>query len=79
MMTRRSVILAAALALMGPGLPDAAWAQAAYPLRPINLIVPFPAGGSTDLVARVVAEKMSQDLGQQIVVDNRGGAGGNVS
>jgi tripartite-type tricarboxylate transporter receptor subunit TctC len=77
MLTRRIAIVAA-LALVGPALPDAALAQAAYPLRPINLIVPFPAGGSTDLVARVVAEKMSQDLGQQIVVDNRGGAGGNV-
>ena len=59
----------------------AAWpadAQADFPERPVTLIVPFPAGGSTDLVARVVAEKMSANLGQQIVVDNRGGAGGNV-
>ena len=55
-----------------------AGAQAAFPERPVTLIVPFPAGGSTDLVARVVAEKMSANLGQQIVVDNRGGAGGNV-
>ena len=48
------------------------------PTRPVTLVVPFPAGGSTDLVARVIAEKMTQELGQQIVVENRGGAGGNL-
>ena len=76
-MTNRRIILGlAATAALALALP--AGAQPAYPLRPISLVVPFPAGGSTDLVARVVAEKMSQDLGQQIVVENRGGAGGNV-
>lgn len=77
-MVARCSVLVAALALVGLALPYAALAQAAYPLRPITLVVPFPAGGSNDLVARVMAEKMSQDLGQQIAVDNRGGAGGNV-
>jgi tripartite-type tricarboxylate transporter receptor subunit TctC len=49
-----------------------------WPNRTITFIVPFPPGGSTSIVARVVADKMSQLLGQSIVVDNRGGAGGTV-
>jgi tripartite-type tricarboxylate transporter receptor subunit TctC len=50
-----------------------------YPARPITLVVPFPPGGSTSIVARIVADKMSDTLGQQIVIDNRGGAGGTVA
>jgi tripartite-type tricarboxylate transporter receptor subunit TctC len=50
-------------------------AQAAYPDRPIHLVVPFPPGGSTDVVARIVAEKAGSLLGQTIIIDNRGGAG----
>ena len=55
----------------------AAFAQD-YPNRPITLVVPFPPGGSTTIVARIVADKMSEALGQSIVIDNRGGAGGTV-
>jgi tripartite-type tricarboxylate transporter receptor subunit TctC len=53
------------------------WAQT-YPAKPVRLIVPFPAGGATDLVARVVQEPLSKLLGQPIIVDNKGGAGGSI-
>lgn len=52
--------------------------DAAFPTRPVTLIVPFPAGGGNDATARVVADKMSGALGQQVIVDNRGGGGGNI-
>ena len=61
----------AAAALLAPAAP-----LAAYPERPITMIVPFAAGGPTDVVARIVAENMSRTLGQQIVVENVAGAGG---
>jgi len=50
-----------------------------YPTRPITLVVPYPAGGGNDVIARVVAEKMGAALGQSIVVENRGGAGGTIA
>ena len=59
-------------------LVSAAGAQE-FPSRPVRLIVPFPAGGSADLLGRALAKKMSEGLGQQVVVENRAGAGGNLA
>src|SRR6186997_163938 len=56
-----------------------AWAQTdAYPSKPIRMISPFPPGGSVDFVARLVSVKVSEFLGQQVVVENRSGASGNI-
>ena len=72
--TRRLLLLATLLAL-----PGAAWAQAgAYPDKPIRFIVPYPPGGGTDVIARIVQGRFQQALGQTIVIENRGGAGGSV-
>src|SRR5215472_9147859 len=72
---RRLLHLAAAVAFAP--VPRLACAET-YPTRPVHLIVPVPAGGTFDIVARLVAQELSQRLGQQIVNDNRGGAGTNI-
>src|SRR4029079_9095593 len=71
----------AALALLAlPILAGAPNADAQnYPSRPITLVVPFPPGGSTDAAARIMAERMRPTLGQSVVIENVGGAGGSIS
>src|SRR5262249_49316438 len=64
--------------LAAAGIVPLAHAQD-YPSRPITLIVPYAAGGGNDLMARTAAERMSRTLGQQIVIENRGGAGGSIA
>ncbi|MBR0661038.1 Bug family tripartite tricarboxylate transporter substrate binding protein [Neoroseomonas oryzicola] len=71
--TRRALVLAAGAALAAP-----ARAQA-FPSRPIRILVPFAAGGTTDILARAIGERLSVALGQPVVIDNRGGAGGTVA
>ncbi len=75
-MTRR-MSLALGLGLLAAATATAASAET-FPDRSITMIVPFAAGGSTDVVARIVAQKMSEDLGQQVIVQNVAGAGGNL-
>jgi tripartite-type tricarboxylate transporter receptor subunit TctC len=70
-----------ALGLAGLLLSGAGAARAAdpYPSRPVHWVLPFPPGGATDVVARIMAQSMSEHLGQQVVIENRGGAGGNIA
>jgi len=75
-MTRISLALLSLLAAFAT--PALAQSDANYPDRPVRLIVPFPAGSSTDIVSRVMAQKFSTKLGQQFVVENRAGASGNL-
>jgi len=78
--TSRRQWLQAAAAVAGGllVLPALAQGEASWPSRSVRVIVPFPASGATDLVARVIAQRVSQELGQQLVIDNRPGAGGTI-
>src|SRR5688572_20495449 len=72
-------LLAGALAFTVAAAPTPASAQSAYPTKPITLIVPAAAGGPTDTVSRLIAESMSRTLGQTVLVENLGGAGGTLA
>ena len=75
--SRRLIFVSGFMSFMALALAPTAMAQT-YPSKPIKMIVPFPAGGTTDIVARIVAQKMSESMGQAVTVDNRGGAGGAI-
>ena len=74
---RRTLLGAAALAFMALAAPGAALAQA-YPDKPVKLVVPYPPGGATDVIGRVLAQRLGAALGQQFIVENRAGAGGSL-
>lgn len=76
-MIRTVLCVSGILAALGLAIAPAAKAQT-YPTRPVTLVVPFAAGGPTDALARLVAESMGRDLGQQMIVENAGGAGGTI-
>lgn len=74
---RRAVLTAVALGALAAGAPGV-MAQEQYPSKPVKLVVPYPPGGATDVIGRVLAQKLTAALGQQVIVDNRAGAGGSV-
>jgi tripartite-type tricarboxylate transporter receptor subunit TctC len=76
-MMRLTILIRAALGLCALAMTAGAQAQT-WPSRPIKMVVGFAAGGSTDVTARLIAQALSERLGQQVVVENRGGAGGNI-
>jgi tripartite-type tricarboxylate transporter receptor subunit TctC len=75
-LTRRPVLgMAAAILLL---TTSAAWAQTSWPSKPVKIVVPFAAGGTTDILARAIAPDLSKAFGQSFVIENKGGAGGNL-
>src|SRR4051812_448000 len=75
----RTILIVALAAGFALGLAGGPAAAQDYPTRPITVIVPFAAGGPTDVVARIVADSMSKTLGQQLVIENTVGAGGTTA
>ncbi|RZL59947.1 tripartite tricarboxylate transporter substrate binding protein [Variovorax guangxiensis] len=78
MTTFARIAAAASLACIATLTTQGALAQNGYPTKPIRVIVPFAAGSTTDIISRAIADKMSQSMGQTLVIDNRGGASGTI-
>jgi tripartite-type tricarboxylate transporter receptor subunit TctC len=74
----RRRLLAASVSLPFAALPLGAWSQSAWPTKPVKIVVPFPPGGTTDILARAMAAELTRAFNQPFVVDNRAGAGGNI-
>src|SRR5205823_5100302 len=74
-MRRRDFIISAAASCLAPGIAEA---QGAWPQRPVTIVVPFGAGGSADLVARMFAQHFQAKHGVSVVIENKGGAGGSI-
>jgi tripartite-type tricarboxylate transporter receptor subunit TctC len=70
-------VAAALAALVSVALPFAAFAQT-YPVKPVRILIPWPPGGANDVVGRIVAQRLTEQLGQQVIVENRGGASGTI-
>ncbi|MDP1954097.1 MAG: tripartite tricarboxylate transporter substrate binding protein [Polaromonas sp.] len=77
-MIRRKLVCLAAMTALGAGVPMAANAQADYPTKPVKIIVPFPPGGTSDVMARMLSDELTKSLKQPFVVENIGGAGGTI-
>src|SRR5262245_27132566 len=77
MLNKKTTMLAAGLAALAWTMPAALAAE--YPTRPVTLVVAFPPGGPSDVLARIVGKKLEQILGQPFVIENRPGAGGNIA
>ncbi len=76
--TMRLLAAIASLLLAAGGTAFAQAPEASYPTKPIRFILPFPPGGGTDILGRVIAERLATQMGQPVVIENRGGAGGNI-
>ncbi|MEX1165906.1 MAG: tripartite tricarboxylate transporter substrate binding protein, partial [Hydrogenophaga sp.] len=76
--TRRRAVYFLASTLAGLAMSNGALAQADWPSKPVRIVVPFAAGGTTDILARVLAPELSKALGQPFIIENKGGAGGNI-